>query len=746
MEKPGRMLDESIYGVFAEAGRDDRRKKISLTSKTNKPVSFVKGQTLQPTSVSAKPAEDARAKAASDDEVDSRFVLDANAPNAQGIKQAVEGPKLPARNKLSFNQMANNYGKGFSMLQKMGFTGGGLGRHNDGIANPIEVQKRQGKMGLQDDGEMVDQDLYGNEGEAGRRSLEELLGTGTTQPKAKRERESVSDGWKRDGKPKKPKTVYKTADEVISEPAMRIVDMRGPEVKVASSFAELAASLSGDSVKSLKELRHNARLLVSRYEDKVRAGMERKRHCESVLLSVAKETDRVQAAAKINETELAGCKKLVTEIESLRERQDQGTLSLHELADAFNHLRSEKPKEFRVLEAADVAFALALPTARREFATWQPLKQPVSDRMERLKAIAKWQDMASEKTQERFTALIEASLLPCLRKALVAWSPREPDRCIRLMESCRAVLQSDCADSLIAEVVLPRLRSEIEGWDPRLDTVSPHLWLHPWLPLLGSQMDILWAPIRFKISSCLERWDCSDSSAHGFLQPWWRVFDPCNWDPLIEKVLSKIEKAIAETPVQPDGQNLQALRSLFSWMDLAPLDNVSRVLESAFFPQWHAALRRWLRDAQCDFSEVLQWYQGWKSLFPKELLEQARVQKHFASGLEVMKHTMTHGTSDLPDSPERGEKNNQPSARLPADEISLSLSDYMSQVAAEEGLIFLPKKQQRNGKQVYQLGTATIQLDKNLVYVAPTSGEGEWKAASMDEVLALARATSRRKK
>lgn len=31
-------------------------------------------------------------------------------------------------------------------------------------------------------------------------------------------------------------------------PAMRIVDMRGPEVKVASSFAELAASLSGSSL------------------------------------------------------------------------------------------------------------------------------------------------------------------------------------------------------------------------------------------------------------------------------------------------------------------------------------------------------------------------------------------------------------------------------------------------------------------------------------------------------------------
>ena len=95
--------------------------------------------------------------------MDSRFVLDASVPNGN-FKPAVEGPKLPARNKLSFNQMSSSYGKGFAMLQKMGFSGGGLGKHNDGIANPIEVQKRQSKRALQDDGEMVDQDLYGNEG------------------------------------------------------------------------------------------------------------------------------------------------------------------------------------------------------------------------------------------------------------------------------------------------------------------------------------------------------------------------------------------------------------------------------------------------------------------------------------------------------------------------------------------------------------------------------------------------------
>ena len=188
-----------------------------------------------------------------EEDVDSRFVLDASLPTSSGFQPPVEGPKLPARNKLSFGQMSNSYGKGFAMLQKMGFTGGGLGKHRDGIANPIEVQKRQGRTGLQDDGEMVDQDLYGNEG---RRSIEELLSIGEGKGKPGAKKPEISQGWKRD-KVNRPKTVYKTAQEVSEQdgqaPSMRIVDMRGPEVKVASSFAELAASLSGDSVRSLKE-------------------------------------------------------------------------------------------------------------------------------------------------------------------------------------------------------------------------------------------------------------------------------------------------------------------------------------------------------------------------------------------------------------------------------------------------------------------------------------------------------------
>ena len=45
-------------------------------------------------------------------------------------------------------------------------------------------------------------------------------------------------------------------------------------------------------------------------------------------------------------------------------------------------------------------------------------------------------------------------------------------------------------------------------------------------------------------------------------------------------------------------------------MDLIPLEQLAKVLELGFFPQWHQALRSWLGNRGCNFSEVLQWRLG----------------------------------------------------------------------------------------------------------------------------------------
>lgn len=61
-----------------------------------------------------------------------------------------------------------------------------------------------------------------------------------------------------------------------------------------------------------------------------------------------------------------------------------------------------------------------------------------------------------------------------------------------------------------------------------------------------------------------------------------------------------------------------------------------------------------------------------------------------------MKHVMAGGDASLPSGPAAAPAATPataaaPSSKLLAEEVSLSLSDYVTQVAAEEGLIFLPK-------------------------------------------------------
>ncbi|CAK0844100.1 unnamed protein product, partial [Prorocentrum cordatum] len=301
-----RSNEANILGVFADGGDDSddgpgkkrgkgggKQRGASAKSKLDAPVSFVKGETKVPTHVPrAQPEQEDGA--ASEDEVDPRFRF----PGAPEPKEPVEqGPVPQARNKLSFGQMAASYGKGFAMLKKMGFEGGGLGRHNDGIANPIEVTRRKAGMGLQDDGEMVGQDLYGRDQMGSKRSVEELLASKPVKDAGPK----PSEGWKKGSKVARPKTIYKTAAEVAQEAkeqqgTMRIVDMRGPEVRVATSFAELADGLGSDNVRSLKELRYNARVLLANCEDKIRKLAERKRHAQELLLAAQRDAKDLEAA------------------------------------------------------------------------------------------------------------------------------------------------------------------------------------------------------------------------------------------------------------------------------------------------------------------------------------------------------------------------------------------------------------------------------------------------------------------
>lgn len=750
--------DTSIFGVFAEGGGEGkggkRGKNLSVPQKA---VAFVPGETVNKMEVPSKSTRDDRSEGGSSgDEFDPRFRFDGPADNPSQEM----GPKPMAKNTLSFGQMEANYGKGFKLLKKMGFDGGGLGARGEGIANPIEVMKRKDREALQDEGEKVDQDLYGQNHAGDQRTIEELLGS---KPKKKqRDAPDPAEGWKKSSKERGPRVEYKSASQVASEPRpMRIVDMRGPQVQIASSFSELAASLSGTATKSLKELRYNTRQLVLQYEEKIRTLAERKRHYEDVLLAVKAERDRLEVTTSLGQPGTQRCRELAMEIDSLNERRLSGEVGLREIGKSCISWQEKSPQEFQALQVLNVGLALAVPAAVRELAVWRPLENPKDG----LALLAPWVSLTaavdtSGKTADAgaqaFRRLCDAALLPRLRAALSVWRVRESEPCLRLLEQCQAVLPAQLMEDMATELVLPRLMAEVEAWDPRVDMMSPHLWVHPWLPMLGERARSLWPPIRFKLSACLERWSPRDRSALEMLRPWQRAFDAANWDPLLEKVLRKLEVSLSVVSVRPNGQDVEPVQDVLAWVGVAPPSGLAHILNVAFFPQWHAALRDWLKAPGCDFSEVLQWYQGWKALFAEQLRDQGAVQRQLASGLEVMKYFMAKGVGQAD-----GDEPQPPPASTPAasessghtkdttgavtaqvEEVSLSLSDYLAEVAGEHGLVFRPKRINETGKQVYQFGSTSIYLEKSLIYAAPKGASGaEWRPASMDEVLAWAKST-----
>lgn len=68
-----------------------------------------------------------------------------------------------------------------------------------------------------------------------------------------------------------------------------------------------------------------------------------------------------------------------------------------------------------------------------------------------------------------------------------------------------------------------QLSRAVQAWEPREERVPLHAWLHPWLEMLGPQLEDLYPTIRFKLAAALQAWHPSDASALALLSPWHKV-------------------------------------------------------------------------------------------------------------------------------------------------------------------------------------------------------------------------------
>jgi len=74
-----------------------------------------------------------------------------------------------------------------------------------------------------------------------------------------------------------------------------------------------------------------------------------------------------------------------------------------------------------------------------------------------------------------------------------------------------------------------------------------------------------------------------------------------------------------------------------SWVDMLPHSSFVTLLEKHFFPRWLQVLGTWLSGPNPNYYEVTSWYQGWKALFPQQLLADTTIKGTYNIHLSVPK-------------------------------------------------------------------------------------------------------------
>jgi hypothetical protein len=104
-----------------------------------------------------------------------------------------------------------------------------------------------------------------------------------------------------------------------------------------------------------------------------------------------------------------------------------------------------------------------------------------------------------------------------------------------------------------------------------------------------------------------------------------QVFESKEWDALMGRsILPKLAWALDNRfAVNPIQQDLTAWNSVMAWSGVMTNALLAGLLESRFFPKWHAVLHIWLSNMP-DYDEVTAWYRGWKVCLPLPSLPPTR--------------------------------------------------------------------------------------------------------------------------
>ncbi|KAF9594478.1 hypothetical protein IFM89_031596 [Coptis chinensis] len=644
------------------------------------------------------------------------------------------------------------------MMEKMGYKGGGLGKNQQGIVAPIEVKLRPKNMGMgfKDYKEAKTMPVLQEPVEEEKPKV--LLNV--SQPKEKL--------WSKQNRRKK-KEKYVTAEELLAskeensvEFVQTVLDMRGPQVRVLTNLENLNAEENlRENDAYLPELQHNIKLIVELAELDIQKLDRDLRYERENAVSLQKEREKLQKDADRQKKQLHNMQDIAQVLERIEQENTLGTLTIDSLLQSFGDLQRRYMDEFKLCNLPCVACSLGLPLFIKVFQSWDPLQHPSHG----LKLMALWKNLLEddspfEDVSSPFSQLAMEVVLPAVWiSGTNSWNPRDPEPMLKFLELWEELLPASVLQNILDNVVLLKLSQAVDTWDPLRENIAIHVWVHPWLPLLGQKLETFYRTIQIKLGKALLNWHPSDGSAYTILSPWKTVFDTASWERLIvQYIVPKLASELQNFEVNPSNQKLDQFSWVMSWVSAIPIHHMVTMLEVSFFPKWQQVLYHWLC-ANPNFGEVTQWYLGWKGLLPQELLANERVRYHLDVGLEMMNQAVDGMEVVQPGARENisylrvtekrqfeaqqkaaayAQQQASASGAVNIDELFampvMSLKEVIEAFAQENELFFKPKPgRTHNGQQIYGFGNISIYIDtlNNKIFAQSLDG---WSVVTLERL------------
>jgi tuftelin-interacting protein 11 len=697
-------------------------------------------------------------------------------------KESAAAP-VPVPGKLSL---------GASLLSKMGWTGGGVGKKSDGITVALEVKARPANAGLgmieekteamkkverQRRGEEVSES---SDEEAELKNAKSISAAASSARKVDR-----SQAWKKTSKKVQIKSAYdvlrEEADEA-PEAKMTIVDLTGATERVTDvrslSAYERERKAENYTIGLGKEMRYNLDKLADLAEvelkqsSRIEAQLQKKKETFASQVTALQKTlvdcESMLAQVKEAQTLVNRLVEAAPQLASAASASEEATERMvAQMSKAFLGARSRYSELYARLRLPELLYSLVESSLVGYFARNTEALETDEGKagrgvamMESLRPLL--ENFASSEQGLDFWGLLQmVAVLPPLRTFISRdWDCKNrPHVMVDLVEAWKSVWNEDVLHHVLYELVLRKLAHHVEAWDAFTDEVPLHSWLHPWLPLMSHALEQLYPVVVAKLMVALADWDARDMSAHALLRPWTLIFSSSQMEGLAQtRVLPKLSSLVSSSMLLSPGRHdyRPVLDAVLVWHDFVPPVAFLKLLVRSVFPRVYRSVYQWALSRPSGASAIA-WYKEFKSAFPAVLFKNPKICILFAHLLDVLlnvlvdKRTQFEPEVLLVDlfAEERVESAtpgatphlplHKPVGAVPSTtfDSAVSFKAMVEAFAGERGILFVPLKHRTtsDGKPIFSFGGTAIYLANQLVYAELTAGK--WTMVSLEHLAQL---------